>query len=63
MLKETSSAKNFLEEVYRASPQIAELAHLARGLFRIVRERNLPALVPWIARSKTDSADGLHHKA
>ncbi len=58
MLKETSSAKNFLEEVYRTSPQLAELAHLARDFFRIVRERNLPALVPWIAAARQTALTG-----
>ena len=58
MLKETSSAKNFLEEVYRTSPQIAELAHLAQGFFRIVRERNLPALIPWIVAAKQTALTG-----
>ena len=53
MLKETSSAKNFLEEVYRTSPQLAEQAYLARDFFRIVRERNLPALVLWTAAKQT----------
>lgn len=58
ILKATPSAKNFLEEVYRASPEIGRLAQLAQGFFRIVREQNLPALIPWIAEAKQTALTG-----
>ena len=52
MLKGTPSAKDFLEEVYRTSPEIARIAQLAQSFFRIIRERHLPALIPWIEAAK-----------
>jgi len=52
MLKETPSAKHLLEAVYRASPEIERMAHLAQHFLRIIRERNLPALIPWIVAAK-----------
>lgn len=58
MLKSTPSAKDFLEEVYRASPEIARIAQLAQGFFRIIRERNLPALIPWIEAAKQTALTG-----
>ena len=58
MLKATPSAKDFLEEVYRTSPEIARIAQLAQGFFRIIRERHLPALMPWIAAAKHTALTG-----
>jgi len=52
MLKQSPSAKDLLEQVYRASPEIARMAQLAQDFFRIVRERNFPALSPWIVAAK-----------
>jgi transposase len=58
MLKSTPSAKDLLEEVYRASPGIATIAQLAQGFFRIVRERNIQALIPWIQAAKKTALAG-----
>jgi transposase len=58
MLKATPSAKGFLEEVYRASPEIQKIAHLAQDFFSMVRERHLPALLPWIAAAKCTALTG-----
>ncbi len=58
MLKATPSANGFLEEVYRASPEIEKIAHLAQDFFSMVRERHLPALVPWIAAAKHTALTG-----
>jgi len=52
MLKEPLSAKAFLEELYRASPELAELAHLGREFFRIVRNRDLTAWPQWLEAAK-----------
>jgi hypothetical protein len=38
-----TGAKAYLEELYRASPEWAKLAHLGREFFRIVRNRDLEA--------------------
>ena len=58
MLKPTPSAKDLLEQVYRTSPQIEKIAHLAQDFFRIIRERQLPALIPWIAAAKHTALTG-----
>ena len=60
MLKEPPSAKHYLEELYRASPAVAELGHLGREFFRIVRYRDLPAWPRWIESAK---ATALHRFA
>jgi transposase len=52
MLKEPESAKSYLERLYRALPEIAKLAQVARGFFRIVRNRDLQAWVPWLASTE-----------
>ena len=52
MLQATPAAKGFLEEVYRASPEIERTAQLAQDFFRMVRERHPPGLIPWIAAAK-----------
>jgi transposase len=48
ILKGTASAKGYLEKLFQASPEISALAQLAREFFRIIRERDLTALMPWI---------------
>ncbi len=58
MLKATPSAKDFLDEVYRASPAIARIAQLAQDFFRIIRERHMPALIPWIEAAKQTALTG-----
>ena len=58
MLKGTPAAKDFLEQVYRASPEIERIAKLAQGFFRIVQERHLPALTSWIAAAKHTALTG-----
>jgi transposase len=52
MLKQTPSAKDLLEQVYRASPEIARMAQLAQDFFRIVCKRDFLALSPWIVAAK-----------
>jgi len=52
ILKEPPSAKTYLEELYRASPEIAALAHLGREFFRLVRSRDLAAWPQWLERAK-----------
>ena len=58
MLNATPSARGFLDEVYRASPDIERIAHLAQEFLRMVRERHLPALIPWIAAAKHTALTG-----
>ncbi len=48
ILKDTASAKPYLDELYRASPEIAQLAHLGKEFFRIVRCRDLAAWPEWL---------------
>ena len=48
ILKEPPSAKAYLEELCRASPEIATLAHLGREFFRRVRSRDLAAWPQWL---------------
>lgn len=62
MLKVTPSAKNFLEEVYRASPEIARIALLPQAFFRIVRERQVTALTSWIVNAKHIALTGFASK-
>src|SRR5580698_1754330 len=45
---ETASAKPYLDELYRTSPEIAQLAHLGKEFFRIVRCRDLAAWPNWL---------------
>jgi transposase len=52
ILKEPPSAKAYLEELYRASPEIAALAHLGREFFRLLRSRDLAAWPQWLERAK-----------
>jgi transposase len=58
ILKALPSAKDFLEDVYRASPAIRKLAKLAQSFFRIVREQDLPRLISWIREAKQTALTG-----
>jgi transposase len=58
MLKEPPSAKAYLEELYRASPEIATLALLGREFFRLVRSRDLAAWPQWFERAKHTALRG-----
>ena len=58
VLKATPSANHFLEQVYRASPPIGRIAQLAQDFFRIIRERHLAALIPWIADARQTALTG-----
>jgi transposase len=54
ILKETSSAQAYLDELYRCSPEVATLAHLGKEFFRIVRDQDLSAWSQWLdVASKT----------
>ena len=48
ILKAAPAAKDLLEEVYRRSPEIGQVAELATSFFRIFRERSLEALSAWL---------------
>jgi transposase len=48
ILKETASARLHLDELYCAFPEIAQLAHLGKEFFRIVRCRDLAAWPKWL---------------
>ena len=48
MLKEPPSAKAYLAELYRTSPEVAELARLGKEFFRIVRSRDIEGWNPWL---------------
>jgi len=52
ILKETASAKPYLDELYRASPEIAQLAHLGKEFFRIVRSRDLAGWPEWLETAR-----------
>ena len=52
ILKETASAKPYLDELYRASPEISKLAHLGKEFFRIVRSRDLAAWHEWLEAAR-----------
>jgi transposase len=52
ILKETASAKPYLDELYRASPEIARLAYLGKEFFRIVRSRDLAAWPAWLEAAR-----------
>jgi transposase len=52
ILKETPSAKSYLDELYRASPEIAQLAHLGKEFFRIIRCRDLAAWPKWLEAAR-----------
>jgi transposase len=52
ILKGIPSAKPYLDELYRASPEIAQLAHLGKEFFRIVRTRDLAAWPEWLEAAR-----------
>jgi transposase len=58
MLKATPSAQTYLDEVYRISPEVSLLAQLAREFFRMVRNRDLEAWLPWLASTKNTALAG-----
>ena len=58
ILQEPPSAKAYLEELYRASPEIATLALLGREFFRLVRSRDLAAWPQWFERAKHTALRG-----
>jgi transposase len=58
ILKKNPLAQPYLEELYRCSPEIARLAHLAREFFRIVRNRDLMAWPEWLEAARRTSLRG-----
>src|SRR5260370_25083437 len=58
MLKATPSAQTYLDEVYRISPEVSLLAQFARKFFRMVRNRDLEAWLPWLASTKNTALAG-----
>lgn len=58
MLKEPPFAKAYLDELYRASPEVAELAHLGREFFGIVRNRDLSAWPRWLEAARHTALRG-----
>ena len=47
-----------LEQVYRTSPAIGRLAHLAQSFFGMFRERKLKALPAWLKAARTTALAG-----
>jgi transposase len=54
----TALGKAYLEELYRASPEIAALAHPGREFFRLVRGRDLAVWPQWRERAKHTALRG-----
>ncbi len=52
ILSEPASARSYLEELYRRSPEIAATARAADEFFRIVRSRNSTAWPSWLQSAK-----------
>ena len=52
ILKAVPSAQTMLEEVYRTSPEIGQVADLATSFFRNFRERSLEALPAWLEAAR-----------
>lgn len=48
MLKADPLKNRYLKALYRASPEISEIAHTARGLFEIIRKRDAAAWPAWL---------------
>lgn len=48
MLKADPLKNSYLKALYRASPEISEIAHTARGLFEIIRKRDAAAWPAWL---------------
>ena len=55
MLKEPPSAKAYLAELYRSSPEVAELARLGKEFFRIIRSRDIEGWLPWLEAAKNSA--------
>lgn len=53
LLKEPQDARNFIEELYRRSPQIDRCARLAREFCRMIRERDVAAWPRWREEATT----------
>ncbi len=58
ILKETPAAQVYLQQIYQASPQISAISNLAMEFFRLIRQRDLPALTPWFEAAKTTALAG-----
>jgi transposase len=52
ILREPASARSYLEELYRQSPEIATTAKVAREFFRVVRSRDSTAWSNWLQSAK-----------
>jgi transposase len=52
ILSEPASARSYLEELYRRSPEIAATARTADEFFRIVRSRDSTAWPSWLQSAK-----------
>ena len=52
ILSEPASARSYLEELYRRSPEIAATARAADEFFRIVRSRDSTAWPSWLQSAK-----------
>lgn len=52
ILSEPASARSYLEELYRRSPEIAATARAAREFFRLVRSRDSAAWPSWLQSAK-----------
>jgi transposase len=53
LLKEPQDARNFIDELYRRSPQIDQCARLAREFCRMIRERDVAAWPRWREQATT----------
>jgi transposase len=53
MLKANPIENRYLKALYRASPEIASLAHVARGLFEIIRKRDAAAWPTWLEAAES----------
>jgi hypothetical protein len=53
MLKANPISNSYLKALYRASPEIASLAHVARGLFEIIRKRDAVAWPTWLQAAES----------
>lgn len=52
MPKEPPSAKAYLAEIYRTSPEVAELARLGKEFFRIIRSRDIKGWPEWLEAAR-----------
>lgn len=58
ILKDTTAAQGYLEQVYEGSPDVSAVAKLAKEFFRLIRQRDLAALTPWFEAAKTTALAG-----